>query len=229
MGRNPYLCGHETIPLSMKQILILLLIGLLPFKYSMARSAANDFTACALPDSVFALMQGRSYKVGCGVPRATLRYLRVKHYDAGGREHVGELVCHKDLAADLLAIFRELHRARYPIERMRLIDYYGADDERSMAANNTSAFNYRRVAGSKALSKHSIGRAIDINPLYNPCVSRDGRKVQPAKGRRYANRSLKSPYRITRGDLCHRLFKQHGFVWGGDWRSLKDYQHFEKP
>ena len=114
---------------------------------------------------------------------------------------------------------------------MRLIDEYDADDERSMQANNTSCFNFRAIAGSTKLSKHSQGLAIDINPLYNPCVKqrKDGRTVvQPATGRKYANRNKRWPYMIVKDDLCYRLFIEHGFKWGGSWRTTKDYQHFER-
>ena len=114
---------------------------------------------------------------------------------------------------------------------MQLIDDYDADDERSMRANNTSCFNYRPSAGSKKLSKHSRGLAIDINPLYNPCVRRlanGSTSVQPATAGKYTNRSKKQRYMIDKNDLCYRLFVKHGFTWGGSWRSLKDYQHFER-
>ena len=114
---------------------------------------------------------------------------------------------------------------------MRLPDVYDADDERQMRANNTSCFCYRNVSGSKNLSKHARGLAIDINPLQNPCVKlrRNGTiQIQPAAGRKYALRKLKFPYKIEKGDLCYRLFIEHGFSWGGNWRSTKDYQHFEK-
>jgi hypothetical protein len=100
-----------------------------------------------------------------------------------------------------------------------------------MTANNTSCFCYRKIAGSPRLSKHSLGLAIDINPLQNPCVKRrkDGTLfIQPQAGRQYANRQKNHPYKITKGDLCYRLFLAHGFSWGGNWRSSKDYQHFEK-
>lgn len=184
-----------------------------------------------LSDKVFSRMQGRSYKRGCTVPRSSLRYVHVLHYDRNGNIRLGEMVCDKAIAADLVSIFRELYAARYPIERMVLVDNYGADDERSMTANNTSCFNFRTVAGSKKLSNHSLGRAVDVNPLYNPQVKfRKGRiyKVAPKAGQRYADRSLRLPMMIDRNDLCYRLFIKHGFRWGGSWHSSKDYQHFEK-
>ena len=189
---------------------------------------ADYFAPQAIPDSVFTRMYGLSYKEDCTVSRDSLRYIQVWHYDAEGVKKAGKIVCHHAIADDVAEIFEQLYEARYPIERVELIDRYGADDETSMTANNTSAFNFRRIAGSRKLSNHSYGRAIDINPLYNPCVSQGGKRVQPAAGHPYADRSKSHPYTLKRGDLCYRLFKQHGFRWGGDWRTLKDYQHFEK-
>lgn len=209
----------------MKRLIIFLI--LVPLWAAQAQHTADGFSVSEVPDSVFRLMTGRSYKKGCPVARKDLRYVQVLHYNAEGEELQGEIVCHKDIADDLVEIFRELHRSRYPIERIRLIDHYGADDTRSMRANNSSAFNYRVVAGTKVLSKHSYGKAIDINPLYNPFVKRNG-KVEPAEAGRYANRTARFKYKITRGNLCYRLFKRHGFTWGGDWRYSKDYQHFER-
>ena len=183
-----------------------------------------------ISDAVFCRMMGKSYKEECTTPREELRYLRVLHYNKVGEELQGELVCHKDIADDLLAIFRELYQAKYPIERMVLIDEYDADDEASMRANNTSAFNFRKASGMRTLSKHSTGMAIDINPLYTPLVKhREGRtRVYPSNATPYIDRSQDFPYKIVKGDLCYRLFKKYGFSWGGDWKSSKDYQHFEK-
>lgn len=190
------------------------------------------FSIQTINDSVYAVMQGKSFKQDGKVARASLRYLTVLHYNAEGKVERGELVCHKDIAGDLIDIFRQLYKARYPIGRMRLIDNYGADDERSMADNNTSCFCYRAVAGTQTLSNHSKGRAIDINPLYNPYVKKrkDGVTIcRPKKGKKYASRSKQFAMKIDTDDLCYKLFIAHGFKWGGAWHSLKDYQHFEKP
>lgn len=189
------------------------------------------FASMPISDAVFARIYGKSYKKDCRVLRSSLRYLHLLHYTEDGRIKLGEMICHKDIADDLTDIFRKLFEAKYPIENMQLIDNYGADDIRSMEHNNTTCFNYRTVAGSKKLSNHSLGKAVDINPLYNPYVKRrqDGTyKVSPEKGRKYADRTKTFKYKIDRNDLAYRLFKQHGFRWGGDYRSLKDYQHFEK-
>ncbi len=192
---------------------------------------ADSFVALPISDQVFARMKGKSYPATCTVPRSQLRYIRVLHYDADGIVRVGEMVANQAIAADLIYIFRKLYQARYPIERMQLIDDFDADDEQSMRHNNSSCFCFRAVAGTKKLSHHARGMAVDINTLYNPYVKRraDGTLfVQPATARPYTDRSKVYPYTIRRGDLLHRLFTERGFKWGGDWKSCKDYQHFEK-
>lgn len=192
---------------------------------------AQKFSAQPIPDSVFHRMQGRSWPEGCTIRRADLRYLRLTHVDAESKEHVGEMVCNKAIANDLIEIFKELYRQKYPIQRIRLIDDYEAVDERSMRDNNSSCFCYRKVSGTTKLSKHAMGMAVDINTLYNPYVrtGKDGRRiVEPATATKYVDRRKTFPYKIVKGDLLYRLFVQHGFKWGGSWRTMKDWQHFEK-
>lgn len=196
-----------------------------------AHNDDEDFSSEPIPNDVFKRMKGKSYKAGCTVSRAELRYLRIKHFTTDGTVRTGEIVCHKNISQDLLDIFRSLYKARYPIEHVALVDDYDANDQLSMRHNNTSCFNYRRVAGSKKLSAHSRGTAIDINPRYNPHVKRraDGTlKVEPPEGKPYVDRSKTFTYKIDHNDLCYKLFTAHGFKWGGNWRNSKDYQHFEK-
>lgn len=191
----------------------------------------NCFVADTLSDEVFGRMKGKSFPKACTTKRHALRYVRVLHYDGEGKIRLGELVCNEKIADDLTDIFQKLFEAKYPIERMVLIDNYNADDEKSMQANNTSSFCFRTVDGSKKLSKHAQGMAIDINPLYNPMVKRRSNgtlQIQPATGMKYAIRQSDFPYKIDENDLCYKLFTAHGFTWGGSWRSMKDYQHFEK-
>lgn len=160
-----------------------------------------------------------------------LRYVHVLHYNFDGEITEGELLCNVAIAQDLVEIFYELYKAEYQIEKIRLIDAYNGDDELSMEDNNTSCFNYRVVEGSDKLSKHAYGLAVDINPFYNPCVqyNKDGSlHIVPFGSEAYADRSVFFPYKIDENDLCLKLFKEHGFTWGGDWNSLKDYQHFQK-
>lgn len=192
-----------------------------------------------IPDNVFSRMQGKSYPKACTIKRSELHYLRILHINKYGETQIGEMVCNKSISNDLIEIFRCLYNAKYPIERMVLIDEYGADDEKSMAANNTTCFNYRLMTGSSTkVSKHGMGLAIDLNPLYNPYVK--GKTVQPKGSKNYAWNRNPASYKtspmgenigrfiITQYSLPYRLFTKHGFKWGGAWKSLKDYQHFEK-
>lgn len=189
------------------------------------------FRAEEIADCTMERMLGRSYPAGCPVRRSDLRYLIIPHYDGHGHVRLGEMVCNRAIADDLVAVFRELFRVGYPVERMVLIDEFDADDQASMAANNTSCFNYRTVAGSSRLSRHALGMAIDINPLYNPYVRSVGsrRIIMPQAGKAYVDRTRSDiPYKITLRDAAYKLFRQHGFKWGGSWRTRKDYQHFQK-
>ena len=161
----------------------------------------------------------------CPISFDELRYLTIPYYDFDGQIQVGEMVCNKVIAKDLLLIFRSLFESQYQINSIRLVDDFGGSDDLSMMANNTSCFNYRTVKGSTRLSKHAFGMAVDINPLQNPFV-RYG-KVMPPNAAAFADRSKNFPHKIDKQDLAYMLFKSHGFFWGGNWIS-KDYQHFEK-
>ncbi len=185
------------------------------------------FRQSKITDSVFSRIYGNSYGEDCTTPREDLRYLRLLHYDFDGNIRVGELICNKSVSDDMLRIFRELYKAEYPVEKVLLVDDYGADDELSSSDNNTSCFNYRTVAGTSALSRHAAGVAIDINPLYNPYVTQEGQKCSPANGSSYMDRSKDFAYKIDENDLCYRLFTEAGFVWGGEW-SQPDYMHFSR-
>lgn len=99
------------------------------------------------------------------MPRDSLRYLKVLHYDFNGNITLGEIVCNVIISNKLLDIFKTLYKNKYPIEKIKLIDDYDASDDLSMADNNSSAFNFRFVAGTTKLSNHSKGLAIDINTL----------------------------------------------------------------
>ena len=193
-------------------------------------SEAEEFYVSEIPDDIFEKMQGKSYKADCTVPREDLRYVHVLHMGFDGETKEGELVVNKAIADDVCDIFEKLYEADYPIEKIRLIDEYDADDEASMSDNNSSAFNFRFISHTTKISKHGLGMAVDINTLYNPYVKTvDGkRSVEPANASDYVDRSADFPYKIDHDDLCYRLFKEHGFSWGGDWQHSKDYQHFEK-
>ncbi len=163
--------------------------------------------------------------------RSELVYLRMLYRDFSGDSRIGEMICHRSIAEDLLFIFEQLYLADYPIGEMRLVDDYGGDDNLSAANNNTSCFNYRPVSGGRGLSCHAYGLAVDVNPLYNPYVIyREGRVVYiaPEEGQEYIDRSGNFPHKINSDDLCFRLFTERGFRWGGFWENRPDYMHFTK-
>lgn len=189
------------------------------------------FASYAIDETIFERINGISFTENESIALTELSYLRMLYYGFDGNTYVGEMIVNQKIAEDVLGIFQTLYENQYPIEKMVLIDEYGADDESSMNENNTSAFNYRMISGSSKLSNHSYGMAIDLNPKYNPYVktASDGSVIcQPESGRAYADRTKDFSYKIDTNDLAYQLFTQAGFTWGGNWNSVKDYQHFEK-
>lgn len=195
-----------------------------------SQGEVSFFKDIEIPDTIFTLMQGKSFKQDCTVPRSDLRYLLCLHRDIHGCAIVGEMVVNKKISSIVLDILHKLYTANYPIERMRLVDYWDADDERSMRDNNSSSFNFRFISHTTKVSKHGKGVAIDINTLYNPYhkTLEDGTEIiEPATGAPYLDRSKSFSYKIEKDDLCYKLFTENGFEWGGEWTTCKDYQHFE--
>lgn len=171
----------------------------------------------------------------CCQAQVKLVTIEVPYVDFDGNEQVGHMVCNASIEKDLNEIFAELFRLRYPLERIVPMAEYDNDDERSMTDNNTSCYCHRTISGQKRLSKHAQGLAVDINPLYNPCLHVKTGKVEPKAGTKFAknrnrwakDKNIKARI-IDHQDPCYKLFIAHGFRWGGDWRSKKDWQHFEK-
>ncbi len=192
---------------------------------------SRDFVISEITDEIWKRIEGKSYRDDCTVPVEDLRYIHVLHKDIDGVTHEGEMVCNAYIAEDLIEIFRELYDAGYPIEKMRLVDEYQADDEASMEDNNSSCFNFRFISHTTKVSKHGLGLAVDINTLYNPYIKvvKGERVLEPVTAEEYLDRDKEFDYKISKGDLCYRLFTEHGFEWGGDWTNSKDYQHFEIP
>ncbi len=170
-------------------------------------------------------MTGVSWHRGCPVGLDELRLVTVGRWGFDGRAHRGRLVVNRDATGAIVAAMRSLNRLRYPIRRMRLVDAYGAVDDRSMAADNTSAFNCRFVAGTGHWSEHAYGRALDLNPRENPYVT-EGGYVSPPEGARYARRSSRAEGLIHAGGPVVAAFASVGWGWGGGWSWPKDYQHF---
>ncbi len=193
------------------------------------------FVAYEIPEHIFDIINGKSYRENPDVSPESLRYMKVLHYNFEHKIQVGELIVSAELENDFLNIFKELFEEEYEIQSMYLVDNYWTGDptttdSASIDVNNTSAFLYRPATGSSKLSKHAYGRAIDINPQQNPYVSyRSGEAVWDHKNAEdYIDRSTGLPHMITHEDICYQIFTKYGFIWGGDWEYIKDYQHFEK-
>ena len=170
---------------------------------------------------------GTTWRPGCPVEPDALRRVDVDYLGFDGQTHRGELIVHEELVTDVIAIFEQLLRLGYPVDKIRTVDHYAdADDELSMEDNNTSAFNCRRIPGTNEWSPHAYGRAIDINTLINPCLYASG-YFEPRNAAAYLDRSRADPGLIHDGDPAERVFTDRGWHWGGDW-TIADYQHFEK-
>ncbi|OBK30687.1 peptidase M15 [Mycobacterium asiaticum] len=183
--------------------------------------------AAATVQPVTAAELGTTWRAGCPVEPAQLRRVEVNYLGFDGLTHRGQLVVHEDLAADVVAIFEQLYQQGYPVDKMRTVDQYpDADDELSMEDNNTSAFNCRLIPGTDEWSPHAYGRAIDLNPLINPCLYVSG-YFEPRNAAAYLDRTRTDPGLIHGGDPAERVFTDRGWQWGGYWRT-PDYQHFER-
>lgn len=184
---------------------------------------AYSGTVSPIDDATAARMSS-SHREGCPVALADLRLLQLRHWGFDGRTHAGEMVVHADAGQAVVDAFGRMYAARTVVERVRLVDEYGGDDDRSMAANNTSAYNCRTVAGGSTFSQHAFGRAVDVNPVQNPYVTSSG--VEPAAGRAYLDRTDVRPGMAVAAGAVVAPFRASGWGWGGDFASSKDYQHF---
>jgi hypothetical protein len=166
-----------------------------------------------------------SWHRGCPVPLAGLRLVTLSYHGFDRRVHSGRLIVNADAAPALVAAFRRLFAAGFPIRRMEPLDAYGGDDFRSIEADNTSAFNCRAVSGGTGWSQHAYGRAIDVNPIENPYVTAAGTTEHRAS-RPYLDRTRHRPGMALPGGTLVSAFAAKGWGWGGSWSGAKDYQHF---
>lgn len=185
-----------------------------PFRSSISTLTARE--RAAMTPSV--------WRRGCPVGLGALRVVRVSHWTFGGKVRTGRLVVHRDVAVEVRAAMRRLYAARFPIRWMVPIERFGGSDFRSIEADNSSAFNCRYVDGTRRWSNHAFGRAIDINPIENPYVGRDGRTSHRASIP-YLNRTRRRPGMLFAGGAGVRAFDAVGWGWGGRWTGAKDYQH----
>ncbi len=155
--------------------------------------------------------------------KENLTLIKVPYWTFENQIRTGELLIHKDLVTEIIEIFKKLTEAKFPIIKVIPVSYYNWSDEESMADNNTSCFNYRKIYGASEFSRHAYGRAIDVNPFFNPYVAKDG-SVHP-KGAYY---DINRPGTITEESDVVNVFEKHNWIWGGRWQDRKDWQHFEK-
>lgn len=186
-------------------------------------------------DDVYNRIIGKSYVDNPNVALSDLRYLTISYYNFDHQVKEGEMIVNKAIADDVINIFKELYDIEYEIYSMRLIDDFwtgdgDTSDTASCDANNTSSFCYREITGGGNLSNHAWGCAIDINPQQNPYVSyKSGSpKWSHENANDYIDRSVVKDHMIVEGDECYNIFAKYGFGWGGAWKTIKDYQHFEK-
>ncbi|MCI8442182.1 MAG: M15 family metallopeptidase [Provencibacterium sp.] len=185
------------------------------------------FKAEPLPEETRRKITGVSWVENEHISLDDLSLLTIAYCGFDGEYYLGQMIAANEVAQDLTEIFKELFAEAFPIEKIQLIEAYGADDNLSMADNNSSAFCYRVIDGTDYLSNHSFGRAVDINPLQNPYVR--GELVQPDASADYLDRENVRPGMIAPGGCCYNAFISRGWEWGGDWTGPIDYQHFEKP
>jgi len=178
------------------------------------------------------MVSGGTWHEGCPVDLVDLRYLRLTYLDFDGFDQVGELIVHREVVPAVVGVMQELYEMGYPIKQMRLISDFNGNDWASIEADNTSAFNCRKATGSKKWSRHAFGKAIDINPIENPYISRRGKISHQAsllyRVRQHREESAADRAVLLGSDEATQIFKRYGFRWGGDWRYTKDYQHFDQ-
>jgi hypothetical protein len=187
-------------------------------------AALPPFHAALAP--VSAAQLGASWHAGCPVGPSQLRAVRVSYVGFDGRVRTGTLVVNRAVTSSVERVFRTLYRERFPIRRMTPVAAFGGSDTRSMAADNTSAFNcrYAVAPGPKRWSVHAFGEAIDVNTVENPYL--EGGHVLPPAGRSYLDRTRHRPGMAVAGGALVRAFASVGWLWGGRWSASPDWQHF---
>ena len=165
---------------------------------------------------------------GCPVDDSELAWVRLTFWGFDDQRHTGELLVNAAVADDLVAVFRTLYGARFPFEELRITRRDELDAPPTGDGNATGVFVCRPAVGSTSYSQHAYGLAIDVNPFQNPYVKGDGsdRLVLPELASAYLDRERVRPGMVLRDDVVVAAFAGIGWEWGGDWQSLKDYQHF---
>jgi hypothetical protein len=152
------------------------------------------------------------------------RILVVTYYSFDSELHQGQIVVDVDLIADVKGAFDLIRTIKFPVKSVipfidrRLM----SEAEKAASMNNSSAFNYRLIAGTNKLSNHAFGRAFDINPQLNPLIKNS--EILPPS----AKYDPQIPGTIVGDEEFVIYLKSKGWGWGGGWTDFKDYMHFEK-
>lgn len=209
---------RNKIPIT--QTLVFLTVAFLVFNFDSAQSQKSDSNSVIDSNVDF-----DAAVAGLSIPQTTLENLRlvdVYYYGFDEKLHKGQLVVHKDVVLDIIEIFEFIRESRFPVEKVIPISKYDWSDEKSMKDNNTSAFNYRFISGTRVISNHAAGLAIDINPRQNPYIKNGSSLPSDCIYDTTKAGTISSSSQLV------KEFEQRGWSWGGNWKSLKDYQHFEK-
>jgi len=164
---------------------------------------------------------------GCPISPDDLVQVKINYWGFDQNAHTGILIINQSVAENVVEIFKILYQDKFPIEKIQPLENYQGDEAKAMADNDTFGFHCRPMTSNPALfSIHSYGLAIDINPLINPYV--DKNMILPPEGKKYLDRNLNIPGMILKNGIVYNAFEKYGWTWGGDWKYIKDYQHFQK-
>ncbi len=168
-----------------------------------------------------------TYRSGCPVAPSGLRMVRLPFRNWALDDQYGTIVVRASVVSKVAAAFQAAHDNGWgwAFRRVVPVDAYKGSDQASMRADNTSAFNCRKVTGNPyRLSQHSYGNAIDINTFENPYVT--ATKVYPEGSDTYLNRNNYRKGMLRRGEPGQSV-RRYGWPWGARW-SYPDYQHFSE-
>ena len=154
----------------------------------------------------------------------SLSLVDVLYYSFDGKKHQGQIIVNRELEDDVYEIFNFIEKILFPIDKVIPVVAYQWSDHHSMADNNSSSFNYRTIEGTTKLSMHSLGKAVDINPVQNPVIYPNG--VIAPEGAKYIPKERGT---LTADHAVVKEFLRRGWHWGGNFDQPKDYHHFEKP
>lgn len=166
--------------------------------------------------------------LACPLSSHDLSSIDITYWGTDQKSHTGILVVNKNIADDTQKIFQEIYKIKFPIEKIAPLSDYKNNEEQAMEDNDSFGYHCKKMTSNSNLySKHAYGLAVDINPEFNPYINARHNILLPKNSEDYANRENIKPGMITKNSPIYSIFLQHHWKWGGDWKSIKDYHHFE--